>query len=182
MSVRLRPLRREDGTRLLAWRNTPEVARFMYTDHEISKDEHVRWLDATLTRCDRRYWIVELDVVPVGVANLYDIDLAARRCAWAFYLADPTIRGRGVGARVEYAVLAYVFETLELNKLWCEVLATNPDVIRLHERFGFTREAHLREHVAKGDVVGLGLLAHEWPAVRAAHASLADGVSLEDMS
>ena len=62
-------------------------------------------------------------------------------------------------------MLAHVFETLRLNKLWCEVLAENTAVIGLHERFGFTREALLREHVMKSgarhDVVGLGLLRRE---------------------
>ena len=171
MSVSLRPLARQDGPRVLAWRNAPEVARWMYGDHEIGEAEHALWLDAALERADRLYWIVELDAAPVGLANLARIDRALSRCEWAFYLADPAVRGRGVGAAVEYQVLRHVFEAEGLNKLWCEVLAENAGVIRLHERFGFTREALFRDHVRKAgvfhDVVGLGLLAREWPAVKA---------------
>jgi hypothetical protein len=52
------------------------------------------------------------------------------------------------------------------------VLAANEGVWRLHEGFGFTREALFRAHVRKGgvfqDVVGLGMLAADWPAARAA--------------
>ena len=172
MSVRLRRLAPDDGVRVLAWRNMPEVSAFMYGDHLIGEAEHATWLQAALERSDRCYWIIELDGSPVGVANLARIDPEASRCDWAFYLAEPAVRGRGVGAAVEYLVLGHVFETLGLNKLWCEVLADNTAVIRLHERFGFTREALFRDHVKKAgafrDVVGLGLLAREWAAVRAA--------------
>ena len=172
MSVRLRRLARSDGERVLAWRNSPQVAAYMYGDHLIGEVEHARWLEAALTRSDRLYWIVELDGAPVGLANLVRIDAAAGRCDWAFYLADPAARGRGAGAAVEYLVLGHVFETLALNKLWCEVLAGNTAVIRLHERFGLTREALFRDHVRKDgafhDVVGLGLLRREWAAVKAA--------------
>lgn len=172
MSVALRPLVEADGPHVLAWRNAPEVARWMYSDHAIGAVEHARWLQGALSLPDRRYWIIELEGEGVGLANLARIDAAASRCEWAFYLASPAVRGRGVGAAVEYLVLRHVFEALTLNKLWCEVLAENVGVVRLHERFGFTREALLRDHVRKAgvfcDVVGLGLLAREWPAVKTA--------------
>ena len=122
MKIALRRLAVSDGPRVLTWRNAPEVAAFMYTDHPIYEAEHARWLEGALTRQDRCYWTIEMDGAPVGLANIADIDLAARRCAWAYYLADPATRGRGVGALVEYAVIQHVFGALKLNKLWCEVL------------------------------------------------------------
>ena len=189
MSVRLRRLAAEDSDQVLAWRNTPEVAAYMYGDHLIGQAEHARWLEAALSRPDRAYWIIELDGAPVGLANLVRIDAAASRCDWAFYLADPAVRGRGVGAAVEWLVLGHVFEGLGLNKLWCEVFTDNTAVLRLHERFGFIREALLRDHVRKDgvfrDVVGLGLLAREWRALKPqaarklATAFALDGLSLE---
>ena len=41
--VTLRRLRPDDRDRLLAWRNAPEVAAYMYSDHEITAEEHARW-------------------------------------------------------------------------------------------------------------------------------------------
>ncbi len=172
MSVMLRPMRLEDGAQVLAWRNTPAVAASMYTDHAITPAEHDGWLQAALHRDDRRYWIVVVDGAPAGVANLAGIDRRNRRCELGHYLADPSARGRGIGAAVEYIVLQQVFETFQLNKLWCEVLAGNEAAWRLHEGFGFTREAHLRAHIWKEgrfwDVIGLGILASDWAAARPA--------------
>lgn len=172
MRVHLRRLAAADGERVLAWRNSPEVSAYMYSDHLIGADEHARWLASALQARDRCFWVVEMDDAPVGLANLARIDRDASRCEWAFYLAEPATRGRGVGACVEYLVLGHVFERLELNKLWCEVLVENAGVWRLHEAFGFTREALYRDHLRKGgvfrDVVGLGLLRRDWPAAKAA--------------
>lgn len=171
MSVRLRPLERADGPQVLAWRNSPEVARWMYGDHVITDAEHARWLESVMAAQDspspdQFYWIVEVEGAPAGVANLVAIDRANGRAEWAYYLADPAMRGRGVGAAVEFAVLSHVFGPLGLNKLCCEVLAENTAVIALHESFGFRREALFRDHVRKAgarrDVIGLGLLAGDW--------------------
>jgi UDP-4-amino-4,6-dideoxy-N-acetyl-beta-L-altrosamine N-acetyltransferase len=169
-SVELRPLEPQDQDRLLAWRNSPEVAAYMYTDHQITAEEHARWFAGIEGDPRRAYWIVEMDGQPVGLANVYDIDRRNGRCAWAYYLADPAVRGRGVGGYVEYAMIERAFGEFGLQKLWCEVLSSNAGVLRMHQRFGFQEEARFRRHVIKDgapqDVVGLGLLAEEWAEIR----------------
>ena len=171
MSVHLRPVETGDSDRLLDWRNREQVAAYMYTDHQISPEEHARWFAAATAAPDRRYWIIELDRQPVGLANLAGIDPARRRCEWAYYLAETSVRGRGVGAAVEFVMIDHVFGTLGLHKLWCEVLIENEAVWKLHLSFGFVREALYRDHVWKvgrfQDVVGLGLLAPDWAKARA---------------
>jgi len=170
--VVLRPLQADDRDRLLAWRNMPEIGRWMYTDHTIAPEEHARWFEGAIADPRRRYWVIEADGRPVGLANLYDLAPEHARTAWAYYLADPSTRGQGIGAFVEYWVIEHVFGELKLNKLWCEVLIDNEPVWRLHEGFGFQREALFRRHVRKNgepaDVVGLGLLASDWADAREA--------------
>lgn len=169
-SITLRDVRPDDSDRLRLWRNMPEVSAWMYSDHAISPAEHERWFAVAMADPSRRYWIIELDGAPVGLVNLADISREHRKCAWAYYLADPATRGKGVGAFVEFRMLDHVFDDLGMNKLWCEVLIDNEPVWKLHESFGFQREALYRAHVWKDgkpqDVVGLGLLADDWKAVR----------------
>lgn len=170
MSLRLRRVTPEDSARLLAWRNSPQVAAYMYTDHPISPAEHDRWFVVAMAAQDRRYWIIEADGAPVGLANLARIDEAARRCEWAYYLGEASTRGKGLGSRIEYIVLRHVFEAMGFEKLWCEVLMENEAVWKLHESFGFVREALFRAHVFKDgryqDVVGLGMLRADWLTAR----------------
>jgi UDP-4-amino-4,6-dideoxy-N-acetyl-beta-L-altrosamine N-acetyltransferase len=170
--IGLRALSQEDRLQLLTWRNDPGVRRWMYTDHWISHEEHAAWFDLAVVDRSRRYWVIECDGAPVGLANIYGLDAKNGRASWAFYLGEAGMRGKGVGAVVEYRVIEHAFGPLGLNKLWCEVLAENLGVLRLHESFGFQREALFRDHLLKDgtwtDVVGLGLLRSEWEARRAA--------------
>jgi UDP-4-amino-4,6-dideoxy-N-acetyl-beta-L-altrosamine N-acetyltransferase len=170
--VLLRDLTEDDRERMFVWRNSPEVSAYMYTDHAIGRAEHDRWFDSLAGDPRRLYWLIEVDGQPSGVANLADIDHHHSRCSLGHYLAEPSARGKGVGSYVEYWLIEQVFGTLGLNKFWSEVLLSNEPAWRLHMDFGFQREALFRDHVIKNghyqDVVGLGLLAKDWPALRPA--------------
>jgi UDP-4-amino-4,6-dideoxy-N-acetyl-beta-L-altrosamine N-acetyltransferase len=175
--VSLRPLEPADSDLLYAWRNSPEVAAFMYTDHQIAPEEHVRWFAGLAGDPKRDYRMILVDGAPAGPANFYDIDRGQGRAGWAYYLADPSVRGKGVGGYVEFLMIERAFAAPEagglgLRKLWCEVLVTNEAVWKLHQKFGFRQEALLRAHIVKAgtpaDVMGLGLLVEDWAAVRPA--------------
>lgn len=169
----LRPVTDDDAPMLLRWRNLPEVARHMYTDHEISPQEHAAWFERIRTRDDVRFWVITTGGVDVGLVNISDIDPRHGTCSWAFYIAEVDARGKGVGSFTEYTILETVFGEMKLRKLSCEVLATNPAVLAMHERFGFVREGCLREQIEKPDgpvdVYRLGMLSREWQQVREQH-------------
>lgn len=152
------------------WRNSPEVSKYMYTDAVITSEQQLLWFES-ITGDDRcKHWIIKYGDLNVGVASITDIDRSLDSCYWAFYLGDTSIRGAGIGAKVECKILEYVFEVLKLNKLRCEVFNFNYSVIKMHEKFGFRREAFYREHCKKDgkyeDVVGLALLKSEWKKMR----------------
>jgi UDP-4-amino-4,6-dideoxy-N-acetyl-beta-L-altrosamine N-acetyltransferase len=140
----------------------------MYSDHAISPEEHTHWFAGLASDPARAYWIIEMDHAPVGLANLYDI--TADDCAWAYYLADPATRGRGVGAYVELTMLDKVFTELGLQRLYCEVLEDNEAVWKLHQSFGFETVERLVARVAKGgvarDALRLKLTRERWAEVR----------------
>lgn len=169
--IELRQVSEEDRDRLRTWRNLPEVAAFMYTTHEIGRVEHDRWFDRLLEGRDRLAWTVRMDGVPVGAAFVSDIDRTNQRASWAFYLADPATRGRGVGSAVEVLVLQHAFDDLSLHKLCCEVLSYNTAVVAMHKKFGFREEGVLHDHFLRDGewvhVHQLALWADDWHQTRA---------------
>lgn len=166
MRVALRPLRADDADRVLAWRNAPEVAAHMYTDHVVTAEEHARWIAAVLAAGDRRYWIVQMDDQPVGLANLVRIDGANRRCEFGFYLGEASARGTGAALAAMRLLIEQAFGPLGLHRLTGEALAENEAAIRLYRSLGFVEEGRLRAHVwrrgAFHDVVAFGMLAEDW--------------------
>ncbi|MGZ8364430.1 MAG: GNAT family N-acetyltransferase, partial [Caulobacteraceae bacterium] len=83
------------------------------------------------------FWIVEMDGQPVGLANLYDIDPAERAASWAYYLADPLVRGKGAGAVMGWLVIEQAFGPFGLERLSCVVLESNLASRRLCLSLGF---------------------------------------------
>lgn len=168
--IELRDVKLEDKEMIRGWRNLPEVAKYMYTDHYITPEEHERWFRDVGMDPSRRYWVIVYQGECIGLVYLYDIDFKNRRCSWGFYIANPQVQGKGVGSLVEYTILQYVFGKLNFNKLSCEVLIYNEPVILMHKSFGFKEEGYLRQHVVKSghstDVVLLAMLRVEWEAER----------------
>jgi RimJ/RimL family protein N-acetyltransferase len=130
------------------------------------------WLTSVQGDTGRQGWVVEFGGAPVGLAGLFDMDRSHQRCGWSAHLATPDA---GVDTYVHYWVFEYVFEGLRFAKLWCEAPAADAALLGGLHSFGFTEEARLRGHVARGgeraDVVRLGALAGDWTAKRGAMAA-----------
>lgn len=156
-----------DQVRVL--RNHVDVRRFMYSDHEISPDEHARWLASLVGNARQRVFVVMHDAAVAGIVSLNAINLAHRSADWAFYL-DPALQGKGLGSVVEFWLLDHAFNEVGLEKLNCEVLASNAAVVKMHQKFGFAIEGVRRENILKDgvrlDVVLLGITRGEWLAQR----------------
>lgn len=170
MHVVLRPLDRTDSAQVFAWRDSKRVAPFLYRDHVGTPVAQVRWLDAALSAAQTRRWVIEADGVALGLADLAEVGSDGRLGEWAYYLAGPDMYGRGVGAAVEYLMLRHAFEILGLDRLGCAVFTDNSAVWRLHQSFGFSKEApscaQVGETGVMRDLVRLGLSREAWPAAR----------------
>lgn len=166
----LRMLRDDDLVQVRQWRNHPEVRRYMYTRHEIGETEHRAWFQRAQEDPHRHLLLAERNGYSYGFVNIQLDDAAAQRATWGFYLAPKAPRGSGQALGV--AALRHAFVDLGLHKLCGESLAGNDRSLRFHERLGFTREAHLRDHHFDGhsyhDVIGFGLLRSEWQALQGA--------------
>ncbi len=147
-------------------RNNPEVSKYMYTDHYITKEEHQNWFNKIKGDPSEKHWVFQVDEKYVGTGNLYDIDMRNRKCYWGYCLADPSLRGKGLGRLMELNLYNFGFDTLGLNKICCEVFSFNKLGVKLHQRCGSKVEGHFRKHIFKGetfhDIVCMGILKEDW--------------------
>jgi len=162
--VRVRPVGEADLARVLAWRNHPDIRRFMLTQHEIPLDEHRRWFERASRDPGRCLLIAEEEGRPLGFVHF--IGVAPDGVAdWGFYAAPGAPRGSG--RKLGEAALDHGFRTLGLHKVCGQALDFNEASIRFHRRLGFREEGVLREQHRLGDawhdLVCFGLLRREWP-------------------
>jgi UDP-4-amino-4,6-dideoxy-N-acetyl-beta-L-altrosamine N-acetyltransferase len=153
---------------MLEWRNSPSVRANMYTRHEISREEHYRWWGQTVISDAKLYLMYERNSVPLGIVGITQIDRVNVNASWDFYTSpNPPL---GTGSRMEFLALDHVFRMLRMHKLYCEVLAFNMSVIRLHQKFGFQIEGTFRQQYRTDmgyvDIFRLGILSEEWQLQR----------------
>lgn len=167
--IRLRAIELEDLPLMVRWRNDPEIYQHFCEQEPLSLVMQQRWFETFLQRTDEKLWIVETieDSEPIGTVGLVHIDWRNRKAEWGRLLIYPEkYRHGGCGSEIESLILRYVFDHMNLNRLYCEVFADNEKVVTLHKRFGFKEEGRFRQHIFKNgqyrDVVYLALLREEY--------------------
>jgi UDP-4-amino-4,6-dideoxy-N-acetyl-beta-L-altrosamine N-acetyltransferase len=149
-------------------RNQEGIRKSMYTEHVIGLDEHMAWIEKLEIDTKQIVFTVFLDGLVSGIVAINAWDRQHKKSDWAFYL-DSVARG-GLGAALEFTFLNFSFDVLGLEKLNCEVIETNPNVVKMHLKFGFVEEGFRRSNVIKeGRRIGahfLGLTKVDWYAKR----------------
>jgi len=152
-----------DMDQVLVWRNHPEVRRFMFSQHEISVEEHAQWFARASQDPARHLLMFEIDTSALGFINIHQI-ASGGIADWGFYVAPDA--AKGTGRALGKAALRYAFEAAGVNKLCGQALAFNERSVRFHLNLGFQREGVLRQQHFDGqqyhDVVCFGMLAREW--------------------
>lgn len=159
----LRKMVEDDLSFVLQWRNHPDVRRYMYTQHEITPEEHAQWFSRICHDDTQGSFIFVIDDALLGYVNFKRI-AASAVADWGFYLAPDAPKGTGI--QLGTAALSYAFQQMKLHKVCGQALGYNEKSKGFHLRLGFKREGVLRLHHFDGkdyhDVECFGLLANEW--------------------
>lgn len=170
MNIIMRKIGISDLKQIMYWRMLPEVTQFMYTEPQLTLDKQRKWFESITENKTCKYWIIRYENQDIGVLGLTDIDLVNRRCNWNWYIGETGYRGKGIAQQVQCNVCDYVFDKLQLNRLYSEVLAFNIRNIKAYEKCGYVVEGILREHVIKNnefhDVVICGITRSKWEAIK----------------
>jgi UDP-4-amino-4,6-dideoxy-N-acetyl-beta-L-altrosamine N-acetyltransferase len=160
-SIRL--MRSTDLDLVLAWRNHPDVRRYMFTKHEITMEEHLRWFEHSAQDKEKYLLIYEPYANPVGFIQFSKLPGSAV-ADWGFYAAPDAAKGSG--RQLGLGALDYAFCHLNLHKVCGQALAFNEPSIRFHRALGFHQEGLIRDQHFDSqqyhDVLCFGLLRSEW--------------------
>ena len=166
----LRPMTDADLERVFFWRNHPSIRSHMFTQHEITWEEHRAWWKSVRSSSEFASFIFEWECKPLGYVAFSEIATKASTATWGFYTAPDA--PRGTGSLMSLAAMDMGFGPLGLRKINAEVLGRNTASQRLHESFGFVPRDLCRDHVLIGespeDVHRLVLCSHDWAALRPA--------------
>lgn len=124
------------------------------------------------------YIIVDPAGRAVGISTLMEIRPAMRVCEVGHIVYSPALQRTPLATEAQYLLARYVFETLGYRRYEWKCNSLNAPSRRAAQRFGFTFEGILRQHmIAKGrnrDTAYYSMLDSEWPRMKSAFESWLD--------
>lgn len=172
MPIKLRQITEEDLELIMNWRMSPEVTKYMYTDPKLTIDSQREWFKKINNNKEiEKYWIIQLtEGKDVGLISINNIDNNNKTANWAYYLAEIEARGKGLAKILECNLYDYVFEVLDINKLWYEILEFNDMVVKLHQKFGGKIEGKFINQIKKNgkyhNVIRMATFKEDWLELR----------------
>jgi RimJ/RimL family protein N-acetyltransferase len=174
----LRPLSVADTDALIAYRSLEEVCRFV--PFEPMSTEVIA--EKLVGGWSRRAIVAEGDALTLGVEVagtgqligdvmlvFHSAEHRGGEIGWVFH---PDHSGHGYATEASHAVLHLAFDQLGLHRVIARVDAGNDASLRLGDRLGMRREAHLISNEwfkgAWSDEIDLALVEDEWAAQHAA--------------
>lgn len=134
-NVVLREVTLGDASFILRLRTTGRGARFLHkTDNDLMKQ--IKYIEQYLEKDDEWYFIVEdKEHVPIGTVGIYDIkDDGVTIGRWV--MDDTATMQQSIES--DLLVKDYAFLTLCSNKIYCDTMLTNIDIVRYNKMWGMT--------------------------------------------
>ena len=170
MATTLRKITEDDLERIMNWRMSETVTRYMNTNPRLTIEGQKKWL-ASLDENDKvKYWMIEVDGTPAGLVNLADINWAEGNSSWGYYIGGETLRSLKLAISLEMSLYDYVFDVLGFSEIHNEVFKQNEGVWKLHAACGCRIVKVVGGEVEKEgvayDIVHMSLTKDEWYALR----------------
>lgn len=146
-----------DADDLYAYQSLPSVARYLYRPaHTRERSEQV-----AAERAAQTAWRADGDKLALAVCRrdepgvlgevsltLADVRAAQAEIGWTL---DPSHEGHGYATEAAAALAGIAFDTLGVHRLYARLDVENTGSVRVCERLGMRREAHLVENDLDGD-------------------------------
>lgn len=180
--VRFRAVERADIPKFVTWLNDPEVIQGLLVHYPISQADEEGWFERMLTHpTDERVMGIEARETTqdsntdswklIGTIAFDHIDWRVHTAEFGILIGEKSDWNRGYGTDAVRLLLQHGFNTLNLNRIYLQVFATNPRAIRAYEKAGFTVEVRERQAEFRNgqyiDILLMSILRDEFTAGKA---------------
>lgn len=161
----LTPVRDFDAMEITLWRNSLSARAAFYSKDVVTPDSHVAWLQAKSPH--DLVWMAREGASghTVGMGGLVVDPVSHIAEAGRFFVA-PSYRKGGFGLEIDWHVLSFAFDVLQLEKVWIDAFESNAPIIAMHTKAGYSIiGVNVYGHLnPRGPVVHMAMIRHEWQA------------------
>jgi len=177
----LTPVQESDGMAVTLWRNSPSARGAFWNRDVVTPGSHAAWLRAKPPHdC---VWMAReaQDGKLVGMCGLL-VDPASRTAEAGRFFVDPAFRSGGYGLEIDWTVLAFAFDVLQLEKVWIDAFQANEPIVKMHGKAGYAIVGvDLYGHThQRGPVVHMEMIRMEWYNLVRKRFIEARGVTLQE--
>ena len=83
----------------------------------------------------------------IGTIDLFDFDPYHNRAGIGILIGDKSKRKKGYASIALENLIHYAFQTLQLNQIYCNILADNKESLKLFQKHGFTLIGEKKEWI-----------------------------------
>lgn len=141
----------KDVLELLKIRNKQNIRDKMFNKKYITKFDHNLWLSNIKKTTKEDFYIIYYKNDICGGLGIKNNNVEFKECDWAFYISDK-FNFAGLGASIEFKSINFLFKKYQLSRLYCYVLKTNSNVIKLHKKFFFLKVPIIEKKINKYDI------------------------------
>lgn len=164
--VYLRTLERSDLPAVVRWMNDPEVTRYLLSAPLYGPEEMEQWYEQRRGTDDRVLAMMDDGDELIGYCGISRLEWEERRCNMWLIIGERGAWGQGYGTDAVRVMLRYLFDEVNLNRVYLTVDEENDRAMRLYERCGFRREGVSRKARFKNgryrNDVTMAVLKREW--------------------
>ena len=118
-------LSQEEKMMILEWRNRLDIQKWMYTQNDISLEEHLDFINSLKTIKDKLYFLVKKDNIYIGVIDFTQIK--PNESLHMGIYTNPDLK----------TIIYFSFEILKVEKIFSEVYFENERAFSLYKIYGF---------------------------------------------
>ncbi|MCT7470433.1 UDP-4-amino-4,6-dideoxy-N-acetyl-beta-L-altrosamine N-acetyltransferase [Aliarcobacter cryaerophilus] len=130
-------LSQEEKRMILEWRNKIDIQKWMYTQNDISLEDHLDFIDSLKTIKDKLYFLVKKDNIYIGVIDFTQIK--PNESLHMGIYTNPDLKG--YGKILLETIIYFSFEILKVVKIYSEVYFENEKAYLLYKSYGFKEYA-----------------------------------------
>lgn len=118
---------------ILEWRNNPYIKKYMYTQDNISLENHLKFIDTLENSEDKLYFLVKKDDEYIGVIDFNNIK-ENESLEMGIY-TNPNLKG--YGKILLETIINFSFNILKVKKIFAEVFFENEKAYNLYKHYNF---------------------------------------------
>lgn len=144
--IKLRSLLIEDSNYMLEYINDEDISKnFKFTRYPFSREGFIAFIEKSWLDSINIHFAIEADEY-AGTVSLKNINIIDRTAEYAIVVRKK-YWGTGVAKEATEKIVEYAFKTLNLRKVYLNVLASNVRANKFYQKNGFAFEGKFEKHV-----------------------------------